>query len=84
MEIVTINQKGQITIPSRLRKELELTSGKEVRLFANPQKTGFTVAKTGSILDGLGQFPKPTKPLSIEEMDAAKESAAAEHALRHD
>ena len=39
-----------------MRKELDIKSGNQVRLFAAPGKESFLVSKTGLIMDGFGMF----------------------------
>ena len=85
METATVNEKGQITIPSKMRKELNIESGNQVRLFAAPGKESFLVSKTGSIMDGFGMFATNSlKASTVEEMDESKEKAVAEHVMSHD
>ena len=38
METATVNEKGQITIPSKMRKELNIKPGNQLRLFTDPGK----------------------------------------------
>ena len=79
METAIVNEKGQITIPSKMRKTLNIMPGHEVRLFPDPDGKRFSVSKTGSISDAYGILPKPEKAFTVEEMDQAVQAAVAEH-----
>ena len=86
METVTVNEKGQITIPSKMRKALGIRPGNHVRLFSEPgHEASFIVSKTGSIMDAFGMFATNSKKVStIQEMDESKEKAVAEHVMFND
>lgn len=84
METVTMNGKGQITIPAPLRKSMQLEAGQQLRLYAQPTGESLVLGKTGSILDGLDAVPAARQRLSLEEMEAAKETAVSAHVLGHD
>ncbi|MEM7674316.1 MAG: AbrB/MazE/SpoVT family DNA-binding domain-containing protein [Verrucomicrobiota bacterium] len=81
METAIVNEKGQITIPSKMRKNLDIQPGQQVRLFPDPDGTYFSVSKTGSISDAFGILPKPDKASTIEEMDHSVQNAVAEHVM---
>lgn len=79
MEIVTMRKKGQITIPTKLRKKLGLEPGSELRIFsASNNDQGFKVAKVGSIMDLAGSLPKPEKAFSIDEINEGIAKGASE------
>jgi antitoxin PrlF len=80
MITATVTSKGQITIPVEIRQALKLGTGDRVAFevvptggytFKPAQKTAITALK--------GMFGKPTKAVSIDEMNAviAKRGAAA-------
>lgn len=69
MITVTINDKGQITIPSKIRKSLNLESGSQVRLFSDVKTGNLLLSKTSSIADAFGLLPKPREAITIENMD---------------
>lgn len=78
METVTMSSKGQITIPSQLRKKLGLEGGAQLRLFSTEDGKGFEVTKSGSIMDFAGSLPKPKRALSIDEINEAIARGAVE------
>jgi len=82
MDTLTLNSKGQITIPASVRKDLGLKPGSTVRLSRQPDQKGFTITKTVSILDAAEMFPKSKHSATIEEMDQAISDAAVERYLK--
>jgi len=78
MEIAIMNEKGQITIPSKLRKKLGLVKGAKLKLFSASNNDGFKVAPTGSIMDLAGSLPKPDKAFSIDEINQGIANGACE------
>ena len=82
METVTINNKGQITIPVKIRKKLGLKKGTRLRIFATQNSNELTVMKEGSIMDLADSLPKPDKTFTIEEINEAMEKAVCEEALK--
>ncbi len=78
MSMGTITSKGQITIPKSIRDELGLEPGARVSFLKNPD--GFyelhRERRPVSALAGSLQYSGP--PLSIEAMDSAIASAAAD------
>ena len=81
MEVSTMNAKGQVTIPAKLRKRLKLEPGSKLRLFVEPDEHSVVMMATGSIKDAFGILPKPQKAFTIEEMDDAVQSAVAKHVM---
>lgn len=80
MITATITSKGQITIPAEIRFALKLGAGDRIAFEVSP--TGEFTFKTEQKLPVTalkGMIAKPTKPVSIEEMNAAiaKRGAAA-------
>jgi antitoxin PrlF len=71
MAAATLTSKGQITIPVEVRNALGLDAGDRVE-FIEVEKGKFAiVAATGQVRDLKGLIPKPAKPVSIREMNAA-------------
>lgn len=72
MATATITSKGQITIPVQVRTALGLEAGDRVE-FVEVEKGGFAIVPaTRSVRDLEGLFRgKRSKPVSIEEMNAA-------------
>ena len=80
MITATITSKGQITIPAEIRFALKLAAGDRIAFEMAPTG-GFTFKPEQKLpVTALkGMIAKPTKPVSIEEMNAAiaKRGAAA-------
>jgi antitoxin PrlF len=72
MPKATITSKGQITIPVQVREALGLDTGDRIE-FVEVDKGQFAiVAATRSVQELKGLFQgKRSKPVSIEEMNAA-------------
>lgn len=83
METSALNEKGQLTIPAAIRKRLNLSPGDKLRLFVEDDGSLHVIPATGSIRDLRATLPKPVKTVSIEDMNAGIEEAAAEHVTRN-
>ena len=72
MAAATVTSKGQVTIPARVRAALGVDAGDRIE-FVEVEKGQFAiVAATRSVQELKGLFRgKRTKPVSIEEMNAA-------------
>lgn len=71
MSSATITSKGQITIPARIREAMNLSAGDRVEFIeVEPGRYEF-IAATRSVTDLKGMFGKPTKTVSIDEMNSA-------------
>jgi AbrB family looped-hinge helix DNA binding protein len=68
----TVTSKGQITIPAQVRTALGVDAGDRIE-FVEVEKGQFAiVAATRSVQELKGRFQsKRSKPVSIEEMNAA-------------
>ena len=77
MELLTVNAKGQVTIPAKVRKELDLNEGTKVSMFIEPNNR-LVLATAKSIKDFYGILSTPKKSASIEEMNEAAEIEAAQ------
>lgn len=68
MSEATVTSKGQVTIPSEVRKAMGLAAGK--RVVFTPMGDGSTVmrAKTKSVLDLRGVLGKPRKRIAVDKM----------------
>lgn len=80
MEVLTVNSKGHIPIPSKLRKQLSLEPGSKIKLFVGPDEH-LVMTKTSSIKDAFGVLPKQERTSTIEEMDKAVHEAVANHVM---
>jgi AbrB family looped-hinge helix DNA binding protein len=79
-----MTSKGQITVPKDVRLKLGLKPGDRIRFLIEADgRVRFMPAKR-DISDLFGILPKPTRALSIEEMDEAIGRAVAEKFARHD
>ncbi len=71
----TITSKGQVTLPSELRKRLGLQKGSRIR-FSIPARGPVQVEPVRHTIEDLWRMadagPKPTRVMSFEEMNAAK------------
>lgn len=68
MKTVSVSSKGQVVIPRDVRQRLGIQQGSDLRLVEEagslrliPQRTDITILK--------GRLRKPSKPVSIEEMN---------------
>jgi AbrB family looped-hinge helix DNA binding protein len=73
----TVTSKGQITIPLKVRKDMGLKPGS--RVLFHPQKDGYRIVEEVDPLDSLkGSLSHKGKPVSIEDMDNARDRALRE------
>ena len=63
-----LNNKGQITIPSKMRDYLGINVGNKVEFFSSSGHL-IIIPLNKSIKDLKGILPKPNKTLSLDEMD---------------
>lgn len=76
MASATVTSKGQITIPADVRNRLGLRPGS--RLAFVPTAGGYEIhPQAASIKDLKGAVPRPTQPVSIDDMNEAIAGAAA-------
>jgi antitoxin PrlF len=72
MAVATLTSKGQITIPSQVRRALGLEAGDRVEFIEHGRGQFAIVAVTSSVQELKGLFQrKRNKPVSIEEMNRA-------------
>lgn len=71
MSVATLTSKGQTTIPKDIRDHLGLQAGDKLRFMIEGDGRVMMLPATLSVLDLKGSLPKPSKPVSLEEMDAA-------------
>ncbi len=67
----TVTSKGQITIPKDLREKLSLSAGDRVEFIFEDDQTVRLVAKHIPVSRLKGMLPKPSKPVSLGEMEQA-------------
>ncbi len=71
MTTATITSKGQITIPVSVRNDLKVDAGDRVEFIQIAPGRYEFVAATHSISELKGMFGKPSKAVSIEDMNQA-------------
>ncbi len=67
----TITSKGQITLPKALRDRLQLVSGDRVEFIIDEKNVVHMLPRKASVKNLKGMLPKPDKPVTLEEMEAA-------------
>ena len=71
MTSATVTSKGQITIPANVRQALQVESGDRVEFVEIDPGRFEVVAATRSVTELRGMFGKPTKSVSIADMNRA-------------
>jgi len=69
--LATLTSKGQVTIPKQARNALQLDTGDRVEFIIDDDGRLFILPVTRSVKTLKGMLPKPTSPVSVEEMDDA-------------
>jgi len=79
MTTATLTSKGQITIPAQVRNDLKVEAGDRVEFVQIAPGRYEFVAATQDVSDLKGMFGRPTRNVSIDEMNMAiaKRGAAA-------
>ena len=67
----TITSKGQITLPKALRDELHLEPGDRVEFIVEVDGGVRMIPRKASVKQLKGMLPKPKRPITLEEMEAA-------------
>lgn len=67
-QYASITSKGQVTIPAYIRNKLHITTGNMLQ-FLLTDNSFVVVPINRSIKDLRGILPKPSKSLTIEEMN---------------
>jgi antitoxin PrlF len=73
----TVTSKGQITLPKDLRDKLNLSVGDRVEFFIDQEQGTRLVVKHVPVTMLKGMLPRPSQPVSIEDMDKATLEGAA-------
>jgi len=71
MPSATLTSKGQITIPKEVREALGVDTGDRVEFVAEEKGVYRVVAATRDVRHLKGIIDKPSKPVSVEEMNRA-------------
>jgi len=72
----TLTSKGQITLPKALRDRLKLEAGDRVEFFIEDDQVARLVVKHVPVTRLKGMLPRPSQPVSIEDMDKAVRDGA--------
>jgi antitoxin PrlF len=71
MATATLTSKGQVTIPQEVRNAMRLTPGDRID-FVRMEDGNYAIIPASVSVKALkGFFPRPEKPASLEEMEAA-------------
>ena len=71
MTTATLTSKGRITIPAAVRQDLKVDSGDRVEFIQIALGRYELVAATQSIINLKGMFDRPTREVSIDDMNKA-------------
>ncbi|MFO1434643.1 MAG: AbrB/MazE/SpoVT family DNA-binding domain-containing protein [Candidatus Competibacteraceae bacterium] len=74
MTTARLTSKGQITLPKIIRDHLGLKRGDRVKFLIGSDESVTILPATRDIRELKGIIPKPTQPLSIEDMNALIET----------
>lgn len=69
MNISTITQKGQVTLPAEIRKVLGVKTGDRIQFIYKNGRVSIKLIKQFDIEDLFGMLPQPGRTLSGEEID---------------
>ena len=81
MPTATLTSKGQITLPSELRRSLSLNSGDQIEFFNLADGSYALRPLTGSVRDLKGIVPKPAKLVSLAQLKRAVVAGAVRRDL---
>lgn len=76
MARATVTTKGQITIPKEVREGLGVGAGDRVEFVEQERGVYTVVAATRDVRLLKGMVPKPSRPVSIDDMNAAVRRAS--------
>lgn len=77
---ITVSSKGQVTLPAAARKRLGLRAGSRLEVVVTGDDRLEVIRIGGSLRDLKGLLPKPPRPLSLTEIDAAVVEGALDKA----
>jgi antitoxin PrlF len=77
MPTATLTSKGQITIPKEVREALGVGTGDRLEFVAEEKGVYRVVAATRDVRHLKGLIGKPSKPVSVEDMNRAAKRAAS-------
>ena len=67
----TVTSKGQVTLPAEARRRLGIHAGTRLEFVIRGDDRLEVIRVGGSVRDLKGALQKPTRTLTLEEMDAA-------------
>jgi antitoxin PrlF len=71
MTTATVTTKGQLTLPKEIRTALGVGPGDKVEFVRMEDGNYAVMPATQSVKKLKGLIPKPRKPVSLDDMDAA-------------
>ncbi len=71
MPTSTLTSKGQTTIPKAVRRHLGLKPGDKIRFLVENDGRVVVLPATLRLRDLRGSLPRPSKPVSVEQMNEA-------------
>jgi AbrB family looped-hinge helix DNA binding protein len=71
MTRATLTSKGQITIPKEVRERMGVEAGDRLEFVEQERGVYRVVAATRDVRNLKGMVPKPQRPVTVEEMNAA-------------
>jgi AbrB family looped-hinge helix DNA binding protein len=74
MPTATITSKGQITIPQKVRTDMGVTAGDRIDFVRMEDGNYAVVPASHSIKSLKGVIPRPKRPVSLKDMQAAIEA----------
>lgn len=76
MATATVTSKGQVTLPREVRTSLGIVAGDRLEFIRMDDGNYALVPASCSIRSLKGVLPRPTQPVSLEDMEAAIEAGA--------
>lgn len=71
MTAATVTSKGQVTLPVETRRRLGIRAGTRLEFIIKDDERLEVVRVGGSVRDLKGLLPRPSRRLSLGEMEAA-------------
>jgi len=71
MTTATLTSKGQTTVPKDIRDHLHLRPGDRIEFVIEPDGRVVLVSASFDAADLAGALPRPKRPVSLDEMEAA-------------
>lgn len=75
--IATVTSKGQFTLPIEARRRLGIRAGTKLDLIITADDRLEMIPLTNSVKSLKGMVPKPSKALTLNEMDVAIAAGSA-------